>query len=48
MRARKTDGTVWAWGYNGEGELGDNTINTHGTAAHVANVTGVVAVAAGD
>lgn len=24
----KTDGTLWSWGYNGGGELGDNTITS--------------------
>jgi YD repeat-containing protein len=24
--ALKTDGTLWAWGYNGQGQLGDNTV----------------------
>ena len=25
MLALKEDGTVWAWGYNAQGQLGDNT-----------------------
>ena len=26
--ARKTDGTLWAWGFNGYGQLGDGTYVT--------------------
>ncbi|RYZ43260.1 MAG: kelch-like protein [Myxococcaceae bacterium] len=46
--ALKQDGTVWAWGYNGIGQLGDGTINTYRPASsQVPGLTGVVAVAAG-
>ena len=27
--ALKTDGTVWAWGYNGYGQLDDGTATNH-------------------
>ena len=27
--ALRRDGTVWAWGWNGEGELGDGTTTRH-------------------
>jgi alpha-tubulin suppressor-like RCC1 family protein len=57
--ARISDGTVRCWGYNGAGELGDNTNTERHTAVLVqkdtdpdpdANdpLTGVVALAAGD
>ena len=29
--ALKTDGTLWSWGYNGDGELGVNNITTRST-----------------
>lgn len=49
--ALKSDGTVLAWGYNGEGELGDGTISQTGcycevTPIRVSGLTNIVAVAA--
>src|SRR5205809_545314 len=44
----RNDGTVWAWGYNGYGQLGD-TSNTNRTApVLVTGLSGVTAIAAGD
>jgi len=47
--ALKSDGTVWAWGYDGQGELGNGTSdeNPHGTPTKVTNLGTAVAVAAG-
>lgn len=52
--ALKSDGTVWAWGSNSNGQLGNGTTpnsNPHGTPTQVgANVTGfnnIIAIAAG-
>jgi alpha-tubulin suppressor-like RCC1 family protein len=36
--ATKTDGTLWVWGYNGEGALGTN--NTNNTSSPVQTITG--------
>jgi alpha-tubulin suppressor-like RCC1 family protein len=41
----KTDGTLWAMGYNNYGQLGDGTTTNRSTPAQVA--TGVAQVAAG-
>ena len=46
--AVRSDGTVAAWGYNADGELGDGTTTTRLTPVQVAGVAGATAVAAGD
>ncbi|MEK7078973.1 MAG: hypothetical protein AAB929_02785, partial [Patescibacteria group bacterium] len=45
--ALKDDGTVWAWGSNAYGQLGDGTWNDRNTPVQVSGLTGVSAVAAG-
>jgi len=45
--AIKSDGSVWAWGYNGNGQLGDGTDTDRYTPVQVSGLSGVVAVAAG-
>ncbi|MFN0316684.1 MAG: S8 family serine peptidase [Burkholderiales bacterium] len=46
--AAKRDGTVFTWGFNANGQLGDNTQIQRTTAVQVAGLTNVLAVAAGD
>jgi alpha-tubulin suppressor-like RCC1 family protein len=46
--ALKNNETVWAWGYNYYGQLGDGTNIDRRTPVQVAEITGVVAIAAGD
>jgi alpha-tubulin suppressor-like RCC1 family protein len=47
--ARKSDGTVWAWGRNAEGELGSGSISSNRTRAdQVVQLAQVRALAAGD
>jgi alpha-tubulin suppressor-like RCC1 family protein/N-acetylneuraminic acid mutarotase len=46
--AVKDDGTVWAWGDNNIGQLGQGTNASVSTVAQVLDLTNVVAVAAGE
>ncbi len=46
--ALKSDGTVWSWGENFAGQLGDGSTTPHYAPAQVSTLTGVVAIAAGD
>ncbi|MCM3571360.1 RCC1 domain-containing protein [Neobacillus mesonae] len=41
------DGTVRAWGYNGDGELGDGTYDSSNVPVQVSGLTDVIAIAAG-
>lgn len=46
--ALKSDGTVWTWGYNYSGQLGDGTVGTdRRTPAEVPGLTGISALEAG-
>jgi alpha-tubulin suppressor-like RCC1 family protein len=45
--ALKSDGTVWCWGRNAQGQLGDTTTTQKLLAVQVSNLTGVSAIAAG-
>lgn len=45
--ALKADGTVWAWGANAAGQLGDGTTTSRPTPVQVSGLTDVVGIAAG-
>jgi len=45
--ALKNDGRVWAWGYNGYGQLGDGTTTTRARPSPVPGLTNVAYIAAG-
>ncbi|MFY2556690.1 RCC1 domain-containing protein [Corallococcus terminator] len=44
--AVKADGTVWAWGYNGSGALGDGSKVNRSTPTQVPGLIAVVAILA--
>jgi alpha-tubulin suppressor-like RCC1 family protein len=44
--ALKTDGTVWAWGSNGSGQLGDGTYTGRTIPVQVKGLSGVTSIAA--
>ncbi|HCT64570.1 MAG TPA: hypothetical protein DIC60_04800, partial [Lachnospiraceae bacterium] len=45
--ALKSDGTVWSWGENSSGQLGDNSTSQRKTPVQVSNLTGVTAIEGG-
>ena len=45
--ALKPDGTVWAWGYNDNGQLGDRTRSDRSTPVQVSNLRGMLGSVAG-
>jgi RHS repeat-associated protein len=45
--ALRNDGTVWAWGNNGSGQLGNGTTTSSLIPVQVKNLTNVIAVSAG-
>lgn len=42
-----SDGTIFAWGFNGSGQLGDGTYDSHNVAVPVLDLSDVVYIAAG-
>jgi YD repeat-containing protein len=45
--ALKSDGTVWSWGNNWHGQLGDGTKNSSSSPSQVAGLSDIAALAAG-
>ena len=45
--ALKSDGTVWTWGWNRDGQLGDGTVTDRLTPVKVLKLSGVTAISAG-
>jgi hypothetical protein len=46
--ALKSDGTVWAWGYNDDGQLGDGTTKDRLNPVQTKKLTGIVDISVGD
>ena len=47
MMGLKTDGTLWAWGNNGKGELGQNNRTTYSSPRQIGSDTTWSAISAG-
>jgi len=45
--ARRSNGTIWAWGDNNKGQLGNNTLTAHSAPAMIGEATNWVAQTAG-
>jgi hypothetical protein len=45
--ALRSDGTVWAWGYNADGELGNGMTTDSPAPVQISGLSNVVAVASG-
>jgi Regulator of chromosome condensation (RCC1) repeat len=45
--ALRSDGTVWAWGYNIVGELGNNTNANSDIPVQASGLTGVIGIGSG-
>ncbi|WP_273322502.1 fibronectin type III domain-containing protein [Vallitalea guaymasensis] len=45
--ALKSDGTVWAWGYNGYGQLGDGTTTCRSIPTQIKGLTNIKTIVAG-
>ncbi len=45
--ALKSNGTVWSWGFNITGQLGDGTTTQRNTPAQISSLSGITAIAAG-
>jgi len=45
--ALRNDGTVWAWGVNANGQLGDGSITQRNFPVQVMNLTNVIAISGG-
>ncbi|MCD6309846.1 MAG: RCC1 repeat- and reductase domain-containing protein [Candidatus Eremiobacteraeota bacterium] len=45
--ALRKDGTIWAWGWNGDGQLGDGTKISRNIPVRVLNLDNVIAISAG-
>jgi alpha-tubulin suppressor-like RCC1 family protein len=43
----KDDGSVWAWGNNSDGQLGDGSVTSRSTPVQVSGLSGIRSVAAG-